>query len=129
MAAGKENRTTDEKAKSRIFIIIFCIATAAYLVVCAAIFISTNSNEQNAYVSSKPVTYADDLLPEPEKKININTATHDELTEIVGIGDVTADRIIEYREKNGGFLSTDEIMKVSGIGKTLYNKIKELIEI
>lgn len=129
MAAGKENRTTDEKAKSRIFIIIFCIATAVYLAVCAVIFISTNSNEQNAYVSSKPVTYADDLLPEPEKKININTATHDELTEIAGIGDVTADRIIEYREKNGGFLSTDEIMKVSGIGKTLYSKIKYLIEI
>ena len=75
------------------------------------------------------MTYTESSLPAPEKKVNINTANRDELMEITGIGEVTADRIIEYRRRNGDFLSTEEIMNISGIGKSLYSRIKQCIEV
>lgn len=49
-------------------------------------------------------------------KINVNFAGEDRLTELPGIGPVTAGRIIEYRNQNGDFASLDDLMKVSGIG-------------
>jgi len=53
-------------------------------------------------------------------KVNINTASHDELVTLEGVGDSYADRIIEYREKNGPFQSPEDLLKVKGIGeKTL----------
>ncbi len=44
-----------------------------------------------------------------------------------GIGEVIAERIIEYREENGGFSSTEEIMNVKGIGEKRYENIKDNI--
>ena len=58
--------------------------------------------------------------------VNINTATADELKTLNGIGDVMAERIIEYREKNY-FKSKEDIMSVNGIGSGTYNKIKDNI--
>ncbi len=56
------------------------------------------------------------------EKININTATIEQLSEIPGIGPATAQRIVEYRQENGVFSSVDEIVNVRGIGpKTLEN--------
>ncbi len=60
-------------------------------------------------------------------KINVNTATRSELTQLPGIGEKLAGMIIEYREKNGAFLSAQDVMKVSGIGQATYDKIKDLI--
>ena len=62
-------------------------------------------------------------------KININTADVDELISLPGIGETKARAIIEYREAYGGFVSTEEIMEVKGIGQSTYEKIKELITI
>ncbi|MFA5828552.1 MAG: helix-hairpin-helix domain-containing protein [Candidatus Shapirobacteria bacterium] len=61
--------------------------------------------------------------------ININKATAEELDVLPGIGPAIAKRIIEYREKNGGFLNTEEIKLVSGIGEKLFEKIKDKITI
>lgn len=60
-------------------------------------------------------------------KININTATKEELMTLTGIGESKAKDIISYREKNGAFKSVEEIKNVSGIGETLYAQIKEAI--
>lgn len=60
-------------------------------------------------------------------KININTATKDQLKTLSGIGDSTADKIIKYREENGNFSNIEDIKKVSGIGESKYNKIAEKI--
>ncbi|MEO0293018.1 MAG: helix-hairpin-helix domain-containing protein [candidate division WOR-3 bacterium] len=59
--------------------------------------------------------------------ININTATEEELTLLPFVGKVLAKRIVEYREKNGGFKTKEEIMKVKGFGEVKFQKIKDKI--
>lgn len=63
------------------------------------------------------------------EKININTATQEELTSLTGIGESKAKSIIKYREENGNFKSIEDIMKVSGISENLFAKIKENITV
>ena len=62
-------------------------------------------------------------------KININTATLDELLTLKGIGQSKAEAIIKYREENGNFNSIEDIQKVSGLGGTIYSKIKDYITV
>lgn len=62
-------------------------------------------------------------------KLNINEATADELASLPGIGDVLAERIIEYRASNGAFSSTEEIMNVYGIGESKFDAIKDYITV
>lgn len=64
-----------------------------------------------------------------EKKISINSATIEELDTLAGIGKATAEKIIEYRERNGGFSYLEEIMEVSGIKEKTYAKIKDKISL
>lgn len=66
---------------------------------------------------------------EDDSKININTATKDELMTLNGIGDAKATAIIEYREKNGLFSSIEDIINVTGISETMYDKIKDNIKV
>lgn len=62
-----------------------------------------------------------------EELININTATLEELDTLPGIGETKAQNIIDYREANGYFTTTEEIMEVNGIGEQIYADIKDLI--
>lgn len=59
--------------------------------------------------------------------ININICTKDELLTLSGIGESKADAIISYREKNGDFKTIEDILNVSGIGNSIYEKIKNYI--
>ena len=59
--------------------------------------------------------------------LNINTATAAELQKLPGIGAATADRIVEYRQKNGPFKKIEELMNVRGIGEKSFLKLKPLI--
>ncbi|MDQ3194034.1 MAG: helix-hairpin-helix domain-containing protein [Bacteroidota bacterium] len=63
----------------------------------------------------------------PENIININTATKEELIGLPGVGEFTADKIILYRIDKG-FRKTEDLMKVNGIGKKKYEKIKSYIK-
>ena len=61
--------------------------------------------------------------------ININTASSTELEALPGIGPTTAQKIIAYREQNGPFINTEDIINVSGIGPGTYERIKDLITV
>ncbi|MBU5440005.1 helix-hairpin-helix domain-containing protein [Tissierella sp. MSJ-40] len=63
-----------------------------------------------------------------ESKVNINTCTKEELMSLPGIGEVTASKIIEYRDNNI-FRSIDDIKNVSGIGEKKFEGIKEMITV
>ncbi|MCI6266884.1 MAG: helix-hairpin-helix domain-containing protein [Erysipelotrichaceae bacterium] len=63
------------------------------------------------------------------KKINLNTATLEELQTLSGIGESKAKAIIEYRETVGNFQKIEDLMEVSGIGEALYEKVKNDITV
>lgn len=60
-------------------------------------------------------------------KININTADINELDKLPGIGDSTAQKIIDYRNENGKYNSIEDVKNVKGIGDSKFDKIKEFI--
>ena len=71
----------------------------------------------------------DDNTTDKDDKININTAEKNELTELPGIGEVTAQSIIDYRNENGDFKTIEDIMNVVGIGESTFENIKDFITI
>lgn len=61
--------------------------------------------------------------------VNINTAPADQLEGLPGVGPRTAARIIEYRQKNGGFKKVEELMNVRGIGEKLFLRMKSQLTV
>ena len=61
--------------------------------------------------------------------VNINTADEALLQTLPGIGPVLAERIIAYREANGGFHATEELTNVKGIGSVTFDALRELITV
>jgi competence protein ComEA len=61
--------------------------------------------------------------------ININTASLDALQEIPGVGPVLAQRIVTYREQNGGFQSVEQLTEVSGIGEATFAQMAPLVTV
>ena len=64
-----------------------------------------------------------------EKSININTAGINEWVQLPGIGEKTAEKIIQLRNERGKFRRVDELMDVKGIGEVKFNKIKKFLYI
>ena len=64
-----------------------------------------------------------------DDRIDINTATAEQLTTLSGIGQAKAENIIAYRESSGGFSSVEDLMKVSGIGEGVYERIKDKFKV
>lgn len=64
-----------------------------------------------------------------QKQININKATKEQLCELQGIGESTADKIITYRKENGNFKQVEDIKNVPGIGDAKYENIKDRISV
>lgn len=62
-------------------------------------------------------------------KININTASVEELQTLPGIGESKAKNIISYRESNGNFTKIEDLKEVTGIGDAIYDQIKDYITI
>jgi competence protein ComEA len=59
--------------------------------------------------------------------VNLNTATAADLRTLPNVGPATAARIIEYRQKNGGFKKIEDLMNVKGIGEKSFLKLKPMI--
>lgn len=75
--------------------------------------------------TSKAEVMAEEEITE---KININTATKSELIDLPGVGESTADKIIDYRTKSISFRKPEDLMNVKGIGKKKFEKLKKYIK-
>ena len=64
-----------------------------------------------------------------DDRLDLNTATAEDLQELPGIGEVIAQRIIDYRELCGRFLDPEQLMEVDGIGQAKYEKLRELVTV
>lgn len=88
-----------------------------------------NDTNKESNVTSEVKSTNNKTQVENGKKVNINTATLEDLKILNGIGDSKAKSIIEYREQNGEFKSIEDIKNVTGIGEKMFERIKEQIEI
>lgn len=61
--------------------------------------------------------------------VNLNTATQAELESLEGVGPVKAQAIVDYRKKNGGFKSVDELEKVDGIGAATLQNVRKNVSV
>ena len=64
------------------------------------------------------------VAAKPTGPVNLNSATLEDLATLPGIGEKTAAKILEYREKNGPFKKVEELMNVQGIGEKSFLKLK-----
>ena len=88
--------------------------------------IISNSQDQG-FVDYYDVTTDIEILN--NDLIDINTASVYELTELPGIGEVIAQRIVDYREENGNFTCIEDLMNVNGIGENRIQAICEYITV
>lgn len=94
----------------------------------------TNRNSENsvAEATSSAQSQSDSTgqdQGENDGKINLNTASKEQLMQLTGIGDKKADDIISYRQQNGNFKTIDELKNVSGIGDKTFEKISSQITV
>jgi comEA protein len=67
--------------------------------------------------------------PTAASPVNLNTASSAELQGLPGVGPSMAGRILEYRQKNGGFKKIEDLMNVKGIGEKSFLKLKPLVTV
>lgn len=103
-----------------------CICPTPDITSCAGSSIIESDNSNDVPSDSGTDIKIEDKV---DSKISLNSGTKEELMTLSGVGESKANAIIEYRTKNGGFKSIDEIKNVSGIGESLYNKIKDNIKL
>jgi comEA protein len=75
-----------------------------------------------------PAPSAERATP-PEGRLNINTASTEELESLPGIGPVMATRIVEYREQHGPFTRPEDLMIIEGMGEKKYRALADVIRV
>ena len=83
---------------------------------------TVDAQEQERQAAPKPAASAAAI-------VNLNTATMAQLESLPGIGTKVAERIVEYRQKNGGFKKVEDLMLVRGVGEKSFLKLKPIITV
>lgn len=65
----------------------------------------------------------------PPGKVELNTATAEQLDTLPGVGEVMAKRIVDWRTGHGGFTSVEQLREIEGIGESKYGKLRELVTV
>lgn len=120
--AGKTNVTKAEKLLLGITAVFLCVLAGLY-------FHDIRQTGREAVSVTTQVDVPEEELTPDFTPLNINTATAAQLTELPGIGDKLAERIVAYREANGPFSSIEEIMEVDGIGEGKFADLKDRITV
>ena len=94
-------------------------------VLLAALVITLGVAAQTAAAQDAPRTTAATATA----PLNLNSASVAQLEALPGIGRATAERIVEYRQKSGGFKKAEDLMNVRGIGEKSFLKLKPLITV
>ena len=100
--------------------------TPVVTIILASIFVLVLGTAATAEQSGAPATPPAQSTTTP---VNLNTATAADLEKLPGIGPAVAARIIEYRQKSGGFKKIEELMNVRGIGEKVFLRLKPLVTI
>jgi competence protein ComEA len=111
------------------------LAIAVAVILCGIWYSSYTKNEDLTFAREDKIYYDNietigsfnDMMK--YDIININTADVLRLTELKGIGEKTAQKIIDYRTQNGSFESIEDIMNVEGIGDKTFEEIKDYITV
>ena len=100
------------------------------LAVFAMAAIPAAAQQATAEKPAKPAAAAPAKPPAaPATIVNLNTATQAQLESLPGLGVKVAERILEYREKNGKFKKVEDLMNVKGIGEKSFLKLKPLLTV
>ena len=107
-------------------LLMICLLSAVLIF---GIYLGRSSDSEFVFLAeNKNDTDKSTLQAQTDFRLDINSATKVQLMELPGVGETTAERIIEYRTQNGGFSSTDELMDVEGIGEKKLLQIEHLIK-
>jgi len=117
--APKGRKRLDEGVLMAIvLIVVFIVGAVVYTVQHAA----------GRSVTVMPVHELEEPLTTPQPLIiNVNTASAEELAQLEGIGEVLAQRIVEYRAENGPFTCAEDLLMVEGVGEAKLEAFRESI--
>lgn len=119
---GKTNVTKAEKVLLGLTAVFLCVLVGLYF------HDARETDGERVSVTTQKEVPQETLTPD-FTPVNINTATAAELTELPGIGEKLAERIVEYRTVNGPFTSVEEIMEVDGIGEGKFSDLEGRITV
>jgi competence protein ComEA len=98
------------------------------LAVAAIAVLPATAQQKSQPAASKP-SAASRAAATPSAPVNLNTATQAQLETLPGIGAKAAQRILEYRQKNGSFKKPEDLMNVKGIGEKSFLKLKPYLAV
>lgn len=100
--------------------------TLAALVMALALGSTAAAQAQDSPAASKA---APAKAPAAASTVNLNSATMAQLEALPGIGAAVAQRILEYRQQNGGFKKVEDLMNVRGVGEKSFLRIRPLVTV